>query len=67
MAEETRDVFAKAGTEYRDASGQLIATLKRDVYRGEPIAIDQFEWPGKPPKPTDVMHPALAQALDRPS
>ena len=53
------DPYGKKGTQIRDEDGRLFATLRRDVFEGEIIELDQFEFhvlvntkPGAPiPRP----------------
>lgn len=52
----------KAGTEIRDDSGKLIARIVCDVYTGDVVKAEQFEYPdGSRPIVGDEMHPAIAR------
>ena len=57
--------FIRAGTELRDEDGELLATLKRDVFTGDMVAKDQFDFAlGHEPNGV-ALDPRLFRAIER--
>lgn len=54
----------RAGHEFKDFDGTVVATLVRHVWPHERISADQFRLPdGSMPEPCERMHPAVERAL----
>lgn len=59
-------VFVKAGTEVRDDDGRVVATVTRDVFRGEPPLPDQFSFAdGRQLSVGEPMPPVIARFVFR--
>lgn len=54
----------RAGHEFKDLDGTVVATLAKDVWPHEAIRADQFRLPdGSMPEPGERMHPAVERAI----